>query len=257
MTVLGKTLQIGRELRSHAPFTLLGAATGVGLMLAFRDMTTDQAQILFAVFHPTHVVLSAMVTAALFRLRRSSAHFLHVLLIGYFGAVGVATLSDCVVPYVGETLLGVAVPIHGPGDRADHHRADPAGQAMEDRAGAGGETGPHLHLGFIEEWYLVNPAAVLGVLIAFLLPRTRTPHMFHVLMSTWASSAHVLMNTHAELSPSVLVGFLVVLFIAVWLPCCISDIVFPMLFVDSEGRGHCPLCHDHTADSLEAGRAAS
>ena len=39
------------------------------------------------------------------------------------------------------------------------------------------------------------------------------------------------MNTHRELSGLLLVGALIVLFIAVWLPCCVSDIIFPMLFV--------------------------
>jgi hypothetical protein len=91
-----------------------------------------------------------------------------------------------------------------------------------------------LHLGFIEEWYIVNPAAVLGVLIAYFLPRTKFPHAFHVLISTWASSAHILMNTQAEFTPGVIGGVFVILFIAVWLPCCVSDIVFPLLFVKSD-----------------------
>jgi hypothetical protein len=89
-------------------------------------------------------------------------------------------------------------------------------------------------LGFIEDWYLVNPAALLGIIIAFLWPSTKFPHAGHVLVSTWASSFHVLMNTQRELSPVMLAGVFVVLFIAVWLPCCISDIVFPLLFVNSD-----------------------
>jgi len=87
---------------------------------------------------------------------------------------------------------------------------------------------PDIHLGFIEEWYLVNPAAILGVLIALWRPRTKFPHAGHILISTWASSFHILMNTHRELSVLLLLGVFVVLFIAVWLPCCFSDIIFPM-----------------------------
>jgi hypothetical protein len=94
-------------------------------------------------------------------------------------------------------------------------------------------------LGFIEDWYLVNPAALLGIVLAYFWPRTKFPHAGHVLISTWASSFHVLMNTHRELSLMMLIGVFVVLFIAVWVPCCISDIVFPLLFVKAdEGLHH-------------------
>ncbi len=42
------------------------------------------------------------------------------------------------------------------------------------------------------------------------------------------------MNTQAEFTSGVIGGVFVILFIAVWLPCCISDIVFPLLFVKSD-----------------------
>ena len=102
-----------------------------------------------------------------------------------------------------------------------------------------------LHLGFIDEWYLVFPAAVIGVLLAYFKPTTHLPHASHVLLSTWASSAHILMNTQADMTATLLLGMFIVLFLAVWLPCCVSDIVFPLLFVRSDGvhLGHsCILC---------------
>jgi hypothetical protein len=42
--------------------------------------------------------------------------------------------------------------------------------------------------------------------------------------------AHVMMNTAAPLEPVNYIGIFVVLFLAVWLPCCLSDIIFPTLF---------------------------
>ena len=169
-----------------------------------------------------------------------------VLLVGYFGSIGIATLSDCILPFFGESLLGVAIPVH-----ADLHNHDePVDHDQEEVKNADNhnENGEHehtsetespsirarIHLGVIEDWYLVNPAALLGIIIAFLWPRTKFPHAGHVLVSTWASSFHVLMNTHRELSIMMFIGVFVVLFIAVWLPCCISDIVFPLLFVNSD-----------------------
>jgi hypothetical protein len=226
-------IAILRELKSHAPFTAIGALTGVACMLVFRTAEHETVHGLFQVFHPAHVVLSALATASLFKLRRGRGHVVAVLLVGYLGSIGVATLSDCIVPFLGETVLGVVVPIHGhlhevesgEGHEGDHE----AEHAVE--ADDGGHHGPELHLPFIEEWYIVNPAALLGVLIAYILPQTRLSHTGHVLVSTWASSFYMLIYTQAEMTPVVFVGAFIVLFVAVWLPCCISDIVFPMLFV--------------------------
>lgn len=250
--------RIVTELKSHAPFTLFGAATGIVCMLLFKSVGSEINHRLFQVFHPAHVVLSAVVTAALFKLYKKKASLVSVLLVGYFGAIGVATLSDCVLPFFGETILGVAIPMHADlhshADADDHvHEGETAADGHEhehdeDQADhVHDEQGNHvhtseaessirarLHLGFIEDWYLVNPAALLGIIIAYLWPRTKFPHAGHVLISTWASSFHVLMNTHRELSLVMLIGVFVVLFIAVWLPCCISDIVFPLLFVNSD-----------------------
>ena len=211
------------ELRAHAPFTLFGAVTGIGAMLLFAQASPHTSERLFQVFHPSHVVLSAIVTASLFRLHEKRKGFLIVLLVGYFGSVGVATLSDCVLPFFGERMLGVAVPTHA------HEHGEAAAEGLEVHQEPAG--GPRIHLGFIEEWYLVNPAALLGILIAWFWPHTKVPHAGHILVSTWASSFHILMNTHRELTALLLVGAVVVLFVAVWLPCCLSDIVFPMFFV--------------------------
>jgi len=252
---------ITKELRNHAPFTLFGAAMGIVCMLLFKNVGTEVNHRLFQVFHPAHDVLSGIVTASLFKLYKGKkGSFAAILLVGYFGSVGIATLSDCVLPFFGESILGVAIPDHGAlhshdetddhaheGQDADHKDENSVGQNTHNHEeNADHEhtqesesveqiyhTRPKLHLGFIEDWYLVNPAALLGIIIAYLWPQTKFPHAGHVLISTWASSFHVLMNTHRELSFVMLIGIFIVLFIAVWLPCCISDIVFPLLFVKS------------------------
>jgi hypothetical protein len=153
--------------------------------------------------------------------------------VGYFGSIGVATLSDCILPFFGESIMGVAIPVH-----ADLHKHTEQARHEEGSESEISEKTPNirerLHLGFIEDWYLVNPAALLGILIAYFRPRTKFPHAGHILISTWASSFHVLMNIHRELTIVMLLGIFVVLFIAVWLPCCFSDIVFPLLFVGSD-----------------------
>lgn len=228
-----KSRHIIAELKGHAPFTVIGALSGIVLMLVFRGLAADNARVLFSIFHPGHVLLSAMVTASLFSIHKKRRNFLLILVVGYFGSIGIATLSDCVMPYIGEKVLGLE-------SHAEVH--DAAGEAHE---------GEHdLHLGFIEEWYIVNPAAILGVLIAFFIPRTKYPHAGHVLLSTWASLAHIMMNSSGEFTSGVVCGIFVILFLAVWLPCCISDIIFPLLFVksDIELREICS-CAEHSLHS--------
>jgi hypothetical protein len=236
------------ELKNHAPFTLFGAATGIVCMFLFKSVGSQVSLRLFQVFHPAHVVLSSVVTASLFKLYKRKANFLRVFLVGYLGAIGVATLSDCVLPFFGESILGVAIPVH-----ADLHKHDDVPGHSDDENihrenGSGNELSEgtpsirdRLHIGFIEDWYIVNPAALLGIIIAYFRPRTKFPHAGHILISTWASSFHILMNTHRELTAVMFVGVFVVLFIAVWLPCCFSDIVFPLLFVGSD----CDLSQTH------------
>jgi hypothetical protein len=231
------------ELRGHARFTLVGALLGIFFMLVFRKLGGVSGRSLFIVFHPAHVVLSAMVTASMFKLHAAKKNFLLVLVVGYFGSVGVATLSDIVIPHIGTRVLGLHVPAHlelyheqAGSENGDHdHDEHILGQEDEDRE-------HHIHLGFIEEWYVVNPAALLGVLIAFFLSRTKFPHAGHVLVSTWASSSYLLMNLQSELTVGAGVGIFATLFLAVWVPCFISDIVFPLLFVRSDLKlaGPCP-----------------
>ncbi|MBN1844495.1 MAG: hypothetical protein JW810_02350 [Sedimentisphaerales bacterium] len=267
MTVREKGGHILLELKEHAPFTLFGAVLGLLFMLIFQWFGRSGGHVLFQIFHPAHVVLSALVTTALFRLHEKKAGFLKVLLIGYVGSVGVASLSDCIIPYFGESIFRVHIPVHHHDQETEPQAAEggePAGgmqtagqkQIEHDSEAAGVQDNseharserPDIHLGFIEDWYLVNPAALLGVLLGYFRPRTKLPHAGHVLVSTWASSAHVLMNLSQPLSTLVLMGFFLVLFLAVWLPCCVSDIVFPTLFVRSGAVCGCHY-HDHAKET--------
>jgi hypothetical protein len=236
MLLSGRLKQVLIELKAHSPFTLFGALTGIALMLLFRNLGHQASYRLFYIFHPAHVVLSAMVTASLFRLHEKTKGFLIVLIVGYVGSIGVATLSDSILPFFGEEILGAVVPTESAVHAHMHEeQIDKEHEKHEEHSEK------ELHLGFIEEWYIVNPAALLGVLIAYFLPRSKLPHAFHILISTWASSAHIMMNTHQPLTTVLIFGCFIVLFISVWLPCCFSDIIFPMLLVKTEGQ-QCVFC---------------
>ena len=199
-TRIGRMLKtVLYELRSHAPFTLFGTLTGMIILWISLDthMSRSWFETLFWVLHPGHVFLSALVTAGMYRLH-GSGRLLPTLLIGYFGSIGIGTLSDCVIPYVGEILLDMPY--------------------------------RELHLGFIEKWWLVNPLAFAGIGLAFWRPSTKFPHAGHVLLSTWASLFHMIMALGTGHDFFTVVVMALFLFIAVWVPCCTSDIVFPLLF---------------------------
>jgi hypothetical protein len=190
------------ELKIHSPFTILGASTGIAIMIMCSVITIPPklSYKVFYTLHPIHVLLSALVTASLYELHAKGKYtFWIVFIIGYVGSVGIATLSDSIIPYLGEVLLNL--PNRG------------------------------IHLGFIEEWWLVNPLALVGIAIAYYNPTTKFPHATHVLLSTWASLFHVIMALGDTLHLVTYVVIFFFLFISVWIPCCISDIVFPLLFV--------------------------
>ncbi len=234
------------ELKAHAPFTLFGSLTGIAMMLLFHGLSEGASYRLFYVFHPLHVTLSAIVAGSIYRLHEKARSFLFVLLVGYVGSVGVATLSNSIIPFFGETILGVAVPTESDVHSGHQNEVVP----VSDRTSPGGEPqheGPKIHLGFIEEWYIVNPAALLGILIGFVLPRTKLPHAGHILVSTWASAAHIMMNTHGDVGILTVIGMFGVLFLAVWVPCCSSDIIVPLLFVRAP---HLHVGHAHEAEEV-------
>lgn len=190
---------IRRELLAHAPFTALGTLSGMIVLLLLLWTRAPQAVSarLFWVFHPLHVLLSAFVTTAMFRLHGRRG-FWRTLAIGWFGSIGIATISDSLLPFAGEWLLDLP------------HRG--------------------LHLGFIEKAGWVNSLAAAGIAAGFFWPHTKLPHAGHVLLSTWASLFHLTMalGTGFDFLTGLLIaGFL---FLSVWLPCCTSDIVFPLLF---------------------------
>ena len=255
MVLKEKGKHILEELKGHAPFTCIGALLGIAFMVVFRNIGDGGGRVLFSIFHPAHVILSAIVTASMFKVHTVQKKLFLVLAVGYFGSIGIATLSDIIIPHFGSRFLGLNVPTHS----RLHNVEEPGEHEEEGHEDEASSVG--IHLGFIEEWYIINPAALFGIFIAFYLKRTKLPHAAHVLISTWASSSYLLMTIASEMSVGAALGIFGTLVIATWIPCCISDIVFPLLFVksDIELEGACTLhdrhSHPHIHKPLETGEA--
>jgi len=243
--VARKTSYILSELKEHAPFTVFGSLLGVIFMWLFRGLDAGASYTLFYIFHPGHVLLSSVTTTALFRRYSKRSSFIVIFLVGYIGSVGVATVSDSVIPYVGEILLGLHVSPHEhSAPKTQEGEAQTSERTIHDQPVNNHSDSDHgfgIHIGFIEEWYIVNPAALVGIVIGFFLMRTKFTHGGHVLLSIWASLFHIMMALGQNINFAQWVGIFVFLFLAVWLPCCFSDIVFPLLFVKS--KDELPTCH--------------
>jgi len=206
---------IFKELKEHIPFTAIGAATGIVIMLVliFTNILESVSEASFEILHPLHVVASALATTAMYR-KYGHKKIWAAVLIGYLGSVGIASLSDAIIPFWGGTILGIDI---------------------------------HLHIPFISTeitpffglpaWAVVNGSALIGIIIGYFIPQTKVPHMGHVLLSTWASMFYFTAFGVAEWLPLLPLIF-VFLFISVWLPCCVSDIVFPLLFTGGKELSH-------------------
>ena len=188
---------IAEELKHHAPFTALGACLGIAVMIVVQlgGVAQSTSHHAFHVLHPAHMLLSATVTAAMFRRHGGGAPA--AIAVGLVGAVGICAISDIVLPYIGGALLGAKMT---------------------------------LHVCLVEHPWLVILPGLIGAAIGSLTRcPTRCPHAAHVSISTLASLFYLMAFGVTDWILRFPLVF-VLLFLAVWIPCCTSDIVFPILF---------------------------
>ncbi len=156
-------------------------------------------QDLFHLFHPVHMLFSAAATTAMFW--RFERRVLKAVIVGLAGAIGVCGLSDIVMPHLSLTLLGKPVA---------------------------------WHICVIENPPMVICFAAVGVLVGLGASRgvrhsTFFSHSLHVFSSTMASIFY-LIGPFGRLGWVDSIGLVFpFIIIAVVVPCCLSDIVFPLL----------------------------
>lgn len=190
------------ELKGHVPFTLFGALTGIIIMiiLFYGNLIPKIYPIsenIFYILHPTHIFFSAIVTTSIF-LKYNENKLILAVIIGYTGSIGIATISDSIIPFFGEILLDLP--------------------------------NTEIHLGFIEKPLLTNIPAFIGIIFGANKGFTKFPHTGHVLISTWASLFHIIMAIGLFISTIQFILIFIFLFFAVWFPCCTSDIIYPLIF---------------------------
>lgn len=207
-THLTKTQNILIELAHHLPYSIVGVTTAIILvgLLTFIAKVAGNSTVLpeasadlFHVFHPSHILFSAVTTTAMFW-KHDNQSVLKAIMIGFFGSVTICGISDIFIPFLGGLLLGAKM---------------------------------HIHVCLIEEPFLIFPFALIGVFAGFMVNTafehaTEYSHSIHVFLSSTASVLFLIGFGLSDWSHQIAQVFLITIF-AVMIPCCLSDIVFPLL----------------------------
>lgn len=213
-TALGRLGHVALELAYHAPFTALGTALGIVLVWALSLYAYAEAigEGAFHALHAAHLVLSAIVTAAVYR--RHGAGYARAIAVGVVGSVSVCSISDIAIPFLGGRLLGLE--------------------------------GLELHACLLEHPQIPLASALLGGAIgAWLSTKVRepdlVPHGGHVMVSVLASLLYLAVFTPSFEAMMIahLPQIFAIVFVAVLAPCCTSDIVIPIAALPS----HLEVCH--------------
>jgi len=209
---------LARELKEHFPFTIFFTAFGIILAAlltyvsvvagASEENTERASEMLFHAFHPIHLLFSAIATTAMFR--RYDRHLIRAMLIGFFGSIGVCGLSDIFMPYLMGQFLAV-----------EHM---------------------HFHWCLIQHPMTVLPFVALGIVGGLIAAdavnrSTFYSHSTHVAVSSLASLFYLVSFGVSDwMSPGPLPYVFLILVLCVIIPCCLSDIILPLLLVSPVGH---------------------
>ena len=210
----GKLSHLRKELAEQIPFTLIFTAAGMLLAGALtyvatvsgqnQELLPEASRTLFHALHPIHVLLSAIATTAMFC--RYDERIWRGVIVGFVGSIGVCGLSDVFMPYLSGRLL-----------RVEHM---------------------HFHWCLIEHWQMVIPFAVLGILAGIIASEKVTKstlfsHSGHVCISSLASLFYLISYGLTDwMGEKHLPYVFVIVVVCVTVPCCLSDIVFPLFIAE-------------------------
>ena len=172
------------------------------------------AGVTFHMFHPIHMLFSAVATTAMFW--RYKRKLLLAVITGLVGSLGVCSLSDVFMPYLSGLLLG-----------AGHM---------------------HFHWCLIEHPQMVLPFTAVGIACGILAPRqisnsTQFSHSSHIFVSVIASLFYLItFGVTNWMDENVFASVFFIVVLCVSIPCCLSDVIFPCLTVSCGGS----FCHAGT-----------
>jgi hypothetical protein len=197
-----------RELKHHLPFSLTVSLLAGVLVAILYSLGRVPGEEMFHVLHPAHVAVSALATSAIYYKYKKNVAL--SVLIGVVGAILIGSLSDVIFPWLSGNIFGLHT---------------------------------HFHLPIVEETFLILGVALVGALIGLYSDFFRVGHSLHVFLSVFASLFYLLAFS-IPLGVVGVLGISLIVFVAVYIPCCISDIVFPILFL-KKPCSECGHWHEH------------
>ncbi|MBT3397653.1 hypothetical protein HOA55_03305 [archaeon] len=189
---------IMHELGHHMPLTLVvSLLAGIFVALAFVFELTSSQLFMggFEIIHPLHVLVSAAATAAIFTKYKKSV--LMATLIGVVGAIVIGSISDILLPWIAGNIFSLHT---------------------------------HFHLPIIESPLLILGVGVVGALFGIYVGLFKLNHSLHVFFSVFASLLYLIVFS-TSMNVWVILAISLIVFLVVYIPCCISDIVFPIIFI--------------------------
>lgn len=194
--------QIVKELKEHIPFTAAATLVSVTIMafLLIKENLISHAVQLFYIFHPAHIFFSSIVSAAIFY--NYKKNFPLAIISSIIIAIVIGSISDAVFPYLGSFILNIPISFHLPA---------------------------------VENPILIFGVAIFGSTTGIIWRKTKFPHFIHVLISIFASLLYIFAYS-ANFSFLTIILIFIITTISVIVPCCLSDIVLPIIFQDKLNR---------------------
>lgn len=190
----------------HIPFSTFGVMTALLIMgfLTFFVEISGRVHVLphalenlYHIFHPSHIFISAVTSTAMFV--KHDRNLAKAICIGFFGSIILCTLSDAIFPFFGGLIIGGKM---------------------------------DFHVDFLQHPGIVLPFAFIGTVAGLAAPKsfekaTEYSHSMHIFVSSVAAILYLLAFGLQNWQMSIGSVFIVTVF-AVMIPCCLSDIVFPL-----------------------------
>ncbi|MCK9567965.1 hypothetical protein M0R72_03340 [Candidatus Pacearchaeota archaeon] len=188
--------EILKELKEHIPFTLAATLLSVIIMsfLLLKENFISYAVSMFYIFHPMHILFSSIVSTAIFY--NHTKKIIPAIIVSIFVSLFIGTLSDSILPYFGSSLFGIPISFHLPA---------------------------------LENPILIFGASLVGASFGVLIRKTKFPHFLHVFISVFASLLYIFAYS-TNFSMLTIFLIFIITSVSVIIPCCLSDIVFPMIF---------------------------
>ena len=184
------------ELKHHSPFTLIATVLAILIIILIKFiLNLSFEKEAFEILHPIHIIASAMVSAGIFY--KYKKNFFQAIGVGIFSAILIGSLSDILLPYITGFIFNFEISFHFP---------------------------------LIEKPLIILGTAIFGSILGTITKLTKLPHLTHVGLSIFASLFYLMAFTqNFEILHFVI--SIIIVFIAVLIPCCVSDILLPFFFL--------------------------